>query len=117
MKTLIESSARHRALQNILSCAEVMDPSAEEEYTAVEEKVEMESTKQAEEIIREMSYSPLMISGMPRPLQLADDEKLHHQPSDTLKANYKKYELIDGAQADGTVRRLVARYGTELNNC
>ncbi|KAI3794101.1 hypothetical protein L1987_36728 [Smallanthus sonchifolius] len=199
----------------------VMDPSAEEEYTAAEEKVkktiyidnlspqvtkvvlenalnqfgnvtnvqfipnyftscsvnaalvEMESTKQAEEIIREMSDSPLMISGMPRPvraqkarfemfddhpkkrqreiicyrifpshpnfevikkiknltkkhaaeaaylmeLQLADDEKLHHQQSDTLKANYKKYELIDGAQADGTVRRLVARYGTKLNDC
>ncbi|KAK9061870.1 hypothetical protein SSX86_019054 [Deinandra increscens subsp. villosa] len=133
--------------------------------------VEMESTKQAAEIIREMSDSPLMISGMPRPvraqeakiemfddrpkkrqreikcywmnpshknfevakkikdltkkhateatylmeLQLANEEKLHHQQSDTLKSNYKKYELIDGAQTDGTVRRLAARYGTKLN--
>ncbi|KAI3808558.1 hypothetical protein L1987_24511 [Smallanthus sonchifolius] len=132
--------------------------------------VEMESIKQAEEIIREMGDSPLMISGMPRPvraqkaqiemfddrpkkrrkivcywmdpdhqnfdvakkikdltkkhaaeaaymmeLQLAEDEKLHNQQSETLKANYKKYELIDGAQTDGTLKRLAARYGTKLN--
>lgn len=134
--------------------------------------VEMESIKQAEEIIREMGDSPLMISGMPRPvrarraqmemfddrpkkrprkiicqwidpndekfevakkfknltkkhaaeaaylmeLQLAEEEKLHNLQNETLKANYKKYELIDGAQADGTVKRLAARYDTKLND-
>ncbi|KAL8193378.1 hypothetical protein R6Q57_026513 [Mikania cordata] len=134
--------------------------------------VEMESTKQAEEIIGEMNDSPFMISGMPRPvraqkakagmfedrpkrvqreirchwmdpnhqnfevannikqltkkhaveatymmeLQLEKEEKLHQQQSDTLKANYRKYELIDSAQADGTVKRLATRYGTRLND-
>lgn len=135
--------------------------------------VEMEKKKEAEEIILEMDESPLMISGMPRPVraqkaqigmfddrpkkrhrnivcfwmdpsnpkfevakkiknltkkhaaeaaylmerQLADEEKLHNQQSENLKSNYKKYELIDGAQVDGTIRRLAARYGTKLNDC
>ncbi|KAJ9540664.1 hypothetical protein OSB04_027170 [Centaurea solstitialis] len=132
--------------------------------------VEMESVKQAEEIIREMGDSPFMISGMPRPVraqkaqmemfedrprksrrpivcrwmdpndpnfeaakkfkdltkkhaaeaaflmeqQLAEEEKLHNQQAETLKSNYKKYELIDVAQNDGTVKRLAARYNTKL---
>ncbi|XP_021980459.1 uncharacterized protein LOC110876600 isoform X1 [Helianthus annuus] len=134
--------------------------------------VEMESAKQAEEIICEMGDSPLMISGMPRPvraqkaqvemfedrpkkhqrtivcrwmdpshrnfelarkikdltkkhaaevqyimkLQLEEEEKLHKQQSETLKTNYKKYELIDGVQADGNVNRLKAEYGITLND-
>ncbi|XP_024962670.1 uncharacterized protein LOC112502887 isoform X1 [Cynara cardunculus var. scolymus] len=132
--------------------------------------VEMESIKQAEEIIRDVGESPFMISGMPRPVraqkaqmemfddrpkkshkrivchwmdpshpnfevakkfknltkkhaaeasflmeqQLAEEEKLHNQQAETLKANYKKYELIDGAQNDGTVKRLAACYNTKL---
>ncbi|KAJ0514196.1 hypothetical protein HanHA300_Chr10g0366651 [Helianthus annuus] len=134
--------------------------------------VEMESAKQGEEIICEMGDSPLMISGMPRPvrarkaqgemfedrpkkhqrtivcrwmdpshqhfelakkikdltkkhvaeaqyimeLQLEEEEKLHKQQSETLKTNYKKYELIDGVQADGNVKRLKAEYGMTLND-
>ncbi|KAI3747888.1 hypothetical protein L6452_10612 [Arctium lappa] len=46
--------------------------------------------------------------------QLAEEEKLHNQQAETLKANYKKYELIDGAQNDGTVKRLAACYNTKL---
>lgn len=134
--------------------------------------VEMESIKQAEEIIRDMGESPFMISGMPRPVraqnaqmemfddrpkksrrrivcrwmdpshpsfevakkfknltkkhaaeasflmeqQVGEEEKLHNQQAETLKANYKKYELIDGAQNDGTVKRLAACYNTKLND-
>ncbi|XP_076952582.1 ASI1-immunoprecipitated protein 1-like [Bidens hawaiensis] len=134
--------------------------------------VEMESAKQAEEIIREMNESPLMVSGMPRPVkaqkaeadmfedrpkknkrkivcrwmdpshknfevakklkvqtkihaaesqylmgvELAVEEKLHNQQSETLKANYKKYELIDGSQTDGNMKRLAAQYGTKIND-
>ncbi|KAI7745010.1 hypothetical protein M8C21_005258 [Ambrosia artemisiifolia] len=134
--------------------------------------VQMQSAKQAEEIIQEMGDSPLMILGMPRPVralkaqaemfedrpkqhkrkivcrwmdpthpnfelakkikdltkkhaaetqfmieqELAKEEKLHDQQSETLKTNYKKYELIDGAQADGNVKRLAAQYGTVLND-
>ncbi|KAD5961003.1 hypothetical protein E3N88_12476 [Mikania micrantha] len=134
--------------------------------------VEMESVKQAEEIIQDMGDSTLMISGMPRPvraqkakmemfddrpkkhhkkiacywmdpshqnfdavnkiknltkkhaaevaylmeLQLAEEEMLHNQQSETLKANFKKYELIDGVQTDGTLKHLAARYGTQLDD-
>ncbi|KAI3521037.1 hypothetical protein L1887_10495 [Cichorium endivia] len=131
--------------------------------------VEMESIKQAEEIVNEMSDSPFMISGMPRPVraqkakiemfddrpkkrrkqivcywmdpshpnfevakkmknltkkhaveasflmekQMEDEEKLHKQQEVNLKANYKKYELIDAAQADGTFNRLASRYAAK----
>ncbi|PWA55794.1 Nucleotide-binding, alpha-beta plait [Artemisia annua] len=134
--------------------------------------VEMQSVRQADEIVREMDDSPFMISGMPRPVraqkaqiemfddrpkkrqrkivcrwvdpshanfevakkiknltkkhaaeasflleqQLAEEEKLHNQQSETLKANYKKYELIDGAQADGTAKRLATCYETKLHD-
>nr|XP_043634416.1 uncharacterized protein LOC122605523 [Erigeron canadensis] len=49
-------------------------------------------------------------------LQLAEEEKLHNQQSEALRANYKKYELIDGAQGDGTVKQLAACYKTTLND-
>ncbi|KAJ0612305.1 hypothetical protein HanHA300_Chr01g0026051 [Helianthus annuus] len=49
-------------------------------------------------------------------LQLEEEEKLHKQQSETLKTNYKKYELIDGVQADGNVNRLKAEYGITLND-
>ena len=48
--------------------------------------------------------------------QLAEEEKLHNQQNETLKANYRKYELIDGAQGDGTIKLLAARYKTTLND-
>lgn len=134
--------------------------------------VEMETVKQAEEIVNEMCDSPFMISGMPRPVrakkakiemfedrpkkchkkivcqwmdpshpnfevakklkdltkkhaveasflmekQLEEEEKLHNQQEVSLKANFKKYELIDNAQADGTFKRLEARYGAKYND-
>ncbi|MFS8025844.1 hypothetical protein Hanom_Chr16g01479871 [Helianthus anomalus] len=49
-------------------------------------------------------------------LQLEEEEKLHKQQSETLKTNYKKYDLIDGAQAEGNVQRLKAEYGMTLND-
>lgn len=48
-------------------------------------------------------------------LQLAEEEKLHNQHNEALRANYKKYQLIDGAQGDGNVNQLAARYKTTLN--
>nr|XP_043607520.1 uncharacterized protein LOC122579413 [Erigeron canadensis] len=50
-------------------------------------------------------------------LQLAKEEKLHNQQNETLRANYKKYELIDGAQGNGTVKQLAACYKLTLNEC
>ncbi|GKB45676.1 putative nucleotide-binding alpha-beta plait domain-containing protein [Tanacetum coccineum] len=134
--------------------------------------VEMQSVKQANEIVREMGDSPFMISGMPRPVraqkaevemfddrpkkrqrnivcrwmdpsdpnfevakkmksltkkhaaeasflmeqQLAEEEKLHNQQSETLKANYKKFELIDSTHGDGTAKRLTTYYETKLHD-
>ncbi|KAL7612293.1 hypothetical protein Lser_V15G07480 [Lactuca serriola] len=134
--------------------------------------VEMETAKQAQEIVKEISDSPFMISGMPRPVraqkakiemfddrpkmrrekivcywmdpshpnfdvakklknltkkhaveasflmekQMEEEEKLHNQQEVSLKANFKKYELIDSAQGDGTFRRLGARYGSNYND-
>ncbi|XP_076896615.1 ASI1-immunoprecipitated protein 1-like [Bidens hawaiensis] len=132
--------------------------------------VQMESAKQAEEVIRDIAESPLMVSGMPRPVKaqkaeadmfedrpkkhkkrivcrwidpsdkdfevakrkkvqtkkhaaeiqflmgvdLAEEEKLHNQQSETLKMNYKKYELIDGTHTDGNMKRLAAHTGQKL---
>ncbi|XVF37714.1 hypothetical protein REPUB_Repub20aG0033400 [Reevesia pubescens] len=42
--------------------------------------------------------------------QLDKEEKLAKQQGETLKANYKKFEMIDGLLADGTARRLARRY-------
>ncbi|KAL5781124.1 hypothetical protein ACOSP7_006153 [Xanthoceras sorbifolium] len=46
--------------------------------------------------------------------QLEEEEKLAKQQRDSLKANYKKYELIDGIIGDGTAQRLVRRYGMKV---
>ncbi|KAK8475090.1 hypothetical protein V6N11_047009, partial [Hibiscus sabdariffa] len=35
---------------------------------------------------------------------------------ETLKANYKKYEMIDSLMADGTVRRLARRYNLRISD-
>lgn len=47
---------------------------------------------------------------------MEEEEKLHNQQEVSLKANFKKYELIDSAQGDGTFRRLGARYGSNYND-
>ncbi|XP_048334205.2 ASI1-immunoprecipitated protein 1 isoform X3 [Ziziphus jujuba] len=46
--------------------------------------------------------------------QLQEEEKLAHQQQDTLKTNYKKYEMIDALLADGTARRLARRYNMNV---
>lgn len=46
--------------------------------------------------------------------QLEEEEKLAKQQTETLEANYKKYELIDKVLRDGTAKRLGHRYG--INN-
>ncbi|XP_052176561.1 uncharacterized protein LOC127790873 [Diospyros lotus] len=46
--------------------------------------------------------------------QVGEEEKLANQQWKTLKANYKKYELIDGVLGDGTALRLAERYNTRI---
>ncbi|KAE8694903.1 Enzyme binding,tetrapyrrole binding [Hibiscus syriacus] len=48
--------------------------------------------------------------------QLEKEEKLAKQQGETLKANYKKYEMIDTLMADGTVRRLARRYNLRISD-
>lgn len=132
--------------------------------------VEMETPKQATEIITEMGNLPFMILGMPRPararaarLEMFDDrprkpgrkilcrwldpkepdfevamkvknvvrkhaaeasivleqqrgeeEKLASQQSETLKAQYKKFELLNTVFDDGTVKDLGRRYDMRI---
>ncbi|PIN00702.1 hypothetical protein CDL12_26790 [Handroanthus impetiginosus] len=45
--------------------------------------------------------------------QLAEEENLDKQQAETLKANYKKLELIDAIFADGTAKRLAKHYRIE----
>uniref|UniRef100_A0A5B7CBT4 RRM domain-containing protein n=1 Tax=Davidia involucrata TaxID=16924 RepID=A0A5B7CBT4_DAVIN len=42
--------------------------------------------------------------------QLTEEERLANQQAETLKANYKKYDLIESVLADGTANRLARRY-------
>ncbi|KAK6929287.1 RNA recognition motif domain [Dillenia turbinata] len=46
--------------------------------------------------------------------QLEEEEKLAKQQEETLKSNYKKYEVIDGVMADGTARDLARHYSISL---
>ncbi|KAK8510367.1 hypothetical protein V6N13_100394 [Hibiscus sabdariffa] len=48
--------------------------------------------------------------------QLEKEEKLAKQQGETLKANYKKYEMIDSLMADGIVRRLAGRYTLRISD-
>ncbi|CAL5391972.1 unnamed protein product [Camellia sinensis] len=43
-------------------------------------------------------------------VQLAQEEKLANQQAETLKANYEKYELIEGVLNDGSANRLARHY-------
>ncbi|KAK6933250.1 hypothetical protein RJ641_036144 [Dillenia turbinata] len=45
---------------------------------------------------------------------LKEEEKLAKQQVVTLKANYKKYELIESVMADGTARDLASHYNMSL---
>lgn len=46
--------------------------------------------------------------------QLAEEERLHNKHGETLKANHKKYELIDKVLADGSARKLGSCYNIKL---
>ncbi|KAG6667427.1 hypothetical protein I3843_01G090900 [Carya illinoinensis] len=46
--------------------------------------------------------------------QLQEEEKLAKQQLDTLKGNYKKYEMVDSIMADGTARRLARHYNLRV---
>ncbi|KAK6255373.1 hypothetical protein QUC31_017043 [Theobroma cacao] len=48
--------------------------------------------------------------------QLEKEEKLAKQQGEALKANYKKYEMIDSLMADGTARRLARRYDLRVSD-
>ncbi|KAL4290021.1 hypothetical protein GQ457_14G000430 [Hibiscus cannabinus] len=48
--------------------------------------------------------------------QLEKEEKLAKQQGETLKANYKKFEMIDSLMADGIVRRLAGRYTLRISD-
>ncbi|KAF8405756.1 hypothetical protein HHK36_007833 [Tetracentron sinense] len=44
-------------------------------------------------------------------LQLEEEEKLAKQQAESLKANYKKFEMIESVMLDGTAGRLARHYG------
>ncbi|KAB2062365.1 Putative RNA-binding rbpD [Gossypium arboreum] len=48
--------------------------------------------------------------------QLEKEEKLAKQQGETLKANYKKYEMIDSLMADGAARRLARCYNLRVSD-
>ncbi|KAI3454495.1 hypothetical protein Pfo_011158 [Paulownia fortunei] len=48
--------------------------------------------------------------------QRAEEEKLANQQSETLKAHYRKYELLDGALEDGTAKRLARYYSLPISD-
>ncbi|KDP43832.1 hypothetical protein JCGZ_20842 [Jatropha curcas] len=47
--------------------------------------------------------------------QLKREEKLHKQQLETLKANYNKYEMVDGIFADNSVQRLADHYRMRIS--
>ncbi|KAL3531863.1 hypothetical protein ACH5RR_005384 [Cinchona calisaya] len=48
--------------------------------------------------------------------QLEEEEKLANHQAETLKANYKKYQLIDGVLTDGTANKLAKNYNMHLSD-
>ncbi|XP_044497817.1 uncharacterized protein LOC123219914 [Mangifera indica] len=48
--------------------------------------------------------------------QLAQEEKLAKNQEEVLKANYKKYEMVEGVLADGTARRLAREYDLRISD-
>lgn len=134
--------------------------------------VEMSTAEAARQIIADLTNSPFMISGMPRPVrvlaaepemfddrpkkpgrkiticwlkaddprfeeakkiknlirkqaaesnyllkrQLEEEEKLSNQQSETLKANCRKFDLIEGVFSDNSAKRLAQGYGTPFSD-
>lgn len=48
--------------------------------------------------------------------QLKEEEKLAAQQNETLKANYRKFELIDGVHEDGTSKQLAHYYNMRISD-
>lgn len=48
--------------------------------------------------------------------QLKEEEKLAAQQNETLKANYRKFELIDGVSEDGTTKKLAHYYNMRISD-
>ncbi|KAL3824831.1 hypothetical protein ACJIZ3_020860 [Penstemon smallii] len=48
--------------------------------------------------------------------QLEEEEKLHNQQTETLKAHYRKFELIDGVYEDGTAKQLARHYNVHISD-
>ncbi|KAF8398968.1 hypothetical protein HHK36_014833 [Tetracentron sinense] len=48
--------------------------------------------------------------------QLEDEEKLSKQQAEALKANYKKFEMIESIRLDGTLGRLARQYGFNVKD-
>ncbi|KAJ9182644.1 hypothetical protein P3X46_006615 [Hevea brasiliensis] len=48
--------------------------------------------------------------------QLNREEKLHNQQVETLKANFKKYEMIIGVLSDKTAQNLADHYGMRISD-
>ncbi|KZV46279.1 hypothetical protein F511_10413 [Dorcoceras hygrometricum] len=48
--------------------------------------------------------------------QLKEEEKLAAQQNETLKANYRKFELIDGVHEDGTAKQLAHYYNMRISD-
>lgn len=48
--------------------------------------------------------------------QLAEEEKISKQQAETLKANFKKYEMSDSVLADGTAQRLARMYNMNISD-
>lgn len=48
--------------------------------------------------------------------QLAEEEKISKQQAETLKANFKKYEMADSVLADGTAQRLARMYNMKISD-
>ena len=47
-------------------------------------------------------------------LRLEEEEKLAKQQEEMLKAQYNKYDMIDGVMQDGSMPRLARKYGLNL---
>ncbi|XP_073295332.1 ASI1-immunoprecipitated protein 1-like [Primulina huaijiensis] len=48
--------------------------------------------------------------------QLKEEEKLAAQQNETLKANFRKFELIDGVHEDGTTKQLAHYYNMRISD-
>ncbi|KAG8378907.1 hypothetical protein BUALT_Bualt07G0033400 [Buddleja alternifolia] len=48
--------------------------------------------------------------------QRAEEEKLANQQTETLKAHYRKFEMLDGVLEDGTAKQLARHYNMHISD-